>query len=207
MVLPMPKAKRTPEAMPSDDLILAAIERAERHRDRPDHPGVVLSTIKEHLGLASNGWTTIQLRPQWEALTAAGFIEQSRRGGAVVWRLTSAGQKQLDSARQTTDIGSLPESPQHHDWREARAIAEAKIGEFRDRLRQVLDEASGMLDAHEQPNSDAWAALSNRLQHACSSLESASYCLHEWPEPDDSHADTPSRQKRGRRSIHRYAND
>jgi hypothetical protein len=71
----MPKTKPTPE-LPSNDLILAAIERAVCHRGR-DEPES-LSDIKEHLGLPHNGWTTQQLRPKLEELEAAGLIEQSR---------------------------------------------------------------------------------------------------------------------------------
>src|SRR5271167_896031 len=36
--LPMPAKKPTPEAMPSKELVLAAIERAERHRIKLDDP-------------------------------------------------------------------------------------------------------------------------------------------------------------------------
>jgi hypothetical protein len=80
----MPAEKRTREAIRSKELVLAAIERAERHRishrdrdlhrDKPDQPGVLFVTVKEHLGLASAGWTTIRLRPTWDELEAAGLI-------------------------------------------------------------------------------------------------------------------------------------
>jgi len=107
--------------MPSKELVLAAIERAELHRmkhddpilyrGKPDRPGVLLATVKEHLGLVRGGWSTIRLRPTWEELKAARLIEQGRANGLVVWKLSSLGQKQLDRARQAGDIGSLPESP------------------------------------------------------------------------------------------------
>jgi DNA-binding PadR family transcriptional regulator len=213
----MPEAKRTHEAMPSKELVLAAIERAEiqrikhdalaPHRARLAQPGVLLATVKEHLGLAPGGWTTIQLRPTWQALEDAGLIEQSRRRGSNVWALTAAGQQRLDSTRNAGRLGSLPESPQHRQWREAREIAGERIGEFRERLRQVLNEAIGMLDAKEQPNSDAWHTLNERLRLACERLEAASYCLGEWPGPDKAVPDIPLPWRTGRRSIRRFEKD
>ena len=213
----MPEAKRTPEGMPSKELVLAAIERAELqrikhddlapHRPRPAQPGVLLATVKEHLGLAAGGWTTIRLRPIWQALEDAGLIEQSRLRGSHVWTLTAAGQQRLDATRKAGRLGALPESPQHRHWREARDIAGERIGEFRERLRRVLDEAIGMLDAQKQPDSDAWHTLNGRLRLACERLEAASYCLNEWPEPDESVPDVPPPLKGGRRSIRRFEKD
>jgi hypothetical protein len=214
----MPAKKPTHEAMPSKELVLAAIERAELHRikhdddsalyrGKPDRPGVLLATIKEHLGLGRGGWSTIRLRPTWNELQTAGLIEQSRSNGLIVWKLTGAGQKQLDRARHAGDIGSLPESPQHRHWREARTIASERIGEFGEMLQALLGEAAGLLDAHDPADSDTWHALSQRLQRACNRLESASYCLHEWPEPDDSRPDNPPPGKAGRRGIRRFDKD
>ncbi|MGA2455928.1 MAG: hypothetical protein ABSG93_20690 [Solirubrobacteraceae bacterium] len=213
----MPKEKRTPDAMPSDELLFAAIERAEchrikhddpeLHRGKPDQPGVLFATIKEHAGVRQGGWTTIQLRPAWERLENAGLIEQARLRGMTVWTLTSAGQKHLDAARAASEVGQLPESPQHRYWRESREIASRRIGEFGELLRKELADATGLLDAHDTPDSDAWHAISRRLQRACERLESASYCLLEWPEPDDSAPDIPPKHKVGRRSVNRFDND
>jgi len=213
----MPEAKRTHEAMPSKELVLAALERAELqrikhddpelHRGKPDRPGVLFATVKEHLGLDPGGWTTIQLRPTWQALEDAGLIEQSRLRGSNVWTLTAAGQQRLDTTRNAGRLGALPESPQHRHWREAREIAGKRMDEFRERLRRMLDEGIGALDPHEQPDSDAWHALGERLQLACERLEAASYCLGEWPEPDESAPDVPSRWRGGRRNIRRFEKD
>jgi hypothetical protein len=38
-------------------------------------------------------------------------------------------------------------------------------------------------------SSDAWFALARRFEKQCERLGSATYCLQEWPEPDDASAD------------------
>jgi len=213
----MPAQKPTPEAMPTKELVLAAIERAERHRSQPSDPtlrgrrprrrGVPRSVIKEHLGLSRGSGSTVRLRPTWNELQDTGLIEEAKELGMEVWRLTDAGQKYLDRARQAGDIGSLPESPQHREWREAQAIAREHASEFADRLRGVLAEATGLLGRDEPADSDTWQALSRRLEHACKQMASASYCLHEWQEPDDAEADIEPPRKRGLRSIHTLIDD
>lgn len=50
----------------SDDLVLAAVGRAERHRER-EGAGMMMSDIAEHLGFVRGSWTTRRLRPQIEA--------------------------------------------------------------------------------------------------------------------------------------------
>src|ERR1700677_3581440 len=213
----MPAKKPTPEAMPSKELVLAAIERAELHRikhddpvlykGKPHRPGVLLSVIKQHLELPPGGATTVRLRPTWNELQAEGLIEQGRANGMTVWKLTDAGKKHLARARRADDIGSLPEAPQHRFWREARGIAAGRSGEFGEMLQVLLAEAAGPLDSHEPADSDTWHALGQRLQRACERLASANYCLHEWPEPDDSRPDTPPYRKAERRSIQRFDDD
>src|ERR1019366_8897562 len=88
--LPMPETKPTPE-LPSNDLILAALERAICHRGGNEPQ--TLSTIKQHLGLPHNGWTTVLLRPKLQALEAAGLVEQSRLRSKPLWGLTPEGQR------------------------------------------------------------------------------------------------------------------
>jgi hypothetical protein len=53
----MPKSKPTPEDWPSDDLVLAAIDRASRHRGTGD-PGETLAKIKRHLDLPHHSGPT-----------------------------------------------------------------------------------------------------------------------------------------------------
>src|SRR5579864_4791320 len=141
----MPRTKPIPDGFPSDELLLAAIDRADRHRGRPEEPGVVLATVKEHLGLPRAGWTTRRLRPQLTALQAAGLIRQSRRRSSDVTTLTTTGHQRLDALPEV--IASLPEAPQHQAWHAAHTAASERISQLRQELRETLDEAIHLLDA------------------------------------------------------------
>jgi hypothetical protein len=115
----MPETKPTPE-LPSNDLILAAIERAECHRGAPpEAPGETLAEIKRHLGIPHHGATTLVLRPKLEVLQAAGLIDTFRRRSQDYLGLTDIGKQRLDALRRANNLGELPESPQHQYWREA----------------------------------------------------------------------------------------
>jgi DNA-binding PadR family transcriptional regulator len=186
----------------TDIQILAAIERAEVHNER-DNEGVLRSDLAEHLGFVHNGWTTRQLRPQLDALRSAGLLKDLRRHGLNLVAITSAGQQALARARKADQVGELPESPQHRRWRHARTAATDRIDGFRQQLRDVLAEAGRLLEAQQVP-SDAWLSLAERLKTECWRLGSAMYCLGEWPEPDDGHADLDSGEFRGRRNIWRW---
>ncbi len=192
----MPAQKRIP-----DELLLAAIDRAERHRGREDDPGIGLSVVKDHLGLPRHGGTTSSLRPKLEALENAGLIRRFRRRSSEVMTLTAEGRQRLDALRG--EIDPLPEAPQHQVWREARAAAGERIAGFRGDLRGALDEAIRLLEADHESDSATWFALSERLHQAGRLYASAIHCLREWPEPDDSHADNddPPYRQRGRRHI------
>jgi DNA-binding PadR family transcriptional regulator len=181
----MPRAKPTSGALPSPELVLAAIERAERH-NRGRKRGVSREAIKEHLGLARGSSTTRQLRPIWDALVLDGLVEEVRRQGLVLWALTDEGHAQL---ADRGEVGTLPESPQHRRWREARRAACGRIDELQDELRLVLHEASELLDRRDQGSSGTWYDIGQRLQRACRIVASATYCLSEWAEPDDVQAD------------------
>ena len=198
----MPIKKRISDEFPSDELLLAAIERAERHQGRDDQ-GVLLATLKEHLGLSRDGWTTRRLRPQLEELQTAGQVVRSRQHGCIVWGLTSDGRKRLEAAHKAGVIGTLPESPQHRTWREARAAAGERIDKFREELRRALNDAISLVNADSQTPSDTWFAFNERLKHACWQFGSATHCLHEWAEPDDSSADIdePPYGQSGRRHM------
>jgi DNA-binding MarR family transcriptional regulator len=201
----MPKSKPTPE-LPANDLILAAIERAICHRGR-NEPAETLSSIKEHLDLPHNGWTTLQLRPKLAALVAAGLVEYSRSKSRDLWGLTTTGRKRLDAVRAEI---TLPESPQHQRWSEARTAANERIAGFRGDLRGALDEAINLLEADIEADSATWFEFSQRLHQAGRLLASAIYCLYEWPEPDDSQPDTDNDapyHQRARRQIYGWDSD
>jgi hypothetical protein len=174
------------EPMP-DGRVLAAVERAERHR-RWEREGVPLSDIAHHLGFVHGSWTTRRLRPQLEALIAADLMSRARRYGVMVWVLTSAGRARAARLRRAGEVGELPESPQHRAWRHARAMAGERIEEFRARVRRSVDAAAGLLDI-EATGSDAWFAAAEELNVTCRHLGSAVYCLREWQETDDARAD------------------
>jgi transcriptional regulator with XRE-family HTH domain len=182
-------------AMPlADDVILAALARAELHKGN-DKPGVLYATLVEHLGLRKGAVTSRRLRPRLRELVAAGLVGESRRRGYDVLALTPKGRRRTRDAEPV----ALPESPQHRRWREARAAATERIGEFRDELRSALDEAAALLTDEDAP-SDAWYALAEQVGKACQRVGSATHCLREWPEPDDAKPDIASDKHRGRRN-------
>jgi hypothetical protein len=176
----------------SDDLVLAAVARAERHRER-EGDGVMMSDIAEHLGFVHGSWTTRRLRPQIEGFIAAGLLVRSRRHGVVIWGLTSGGRGRVARVGESV---VLPESPQHRVWRQARTLANESGDGLREQARGVLEEATGVLDS-DGVRLDAWFSLAERLQSACWHLGSVTYCLSEWPEPDDASPDVDDRTEPG----------
>jgi hypothetical protein len=180
----------------SDELVLAAVERAERHRGR-EGEGVMMGDIAEHLGFVHGSWTTRRLRPQIDAFIAAGLLVRSRRHGVVVWGLTSSSRRSVERAGKSV---GLPESPQHRVWRHAQALAAERIDGLWEQVRVVLEEATGALNA-SGVRSDGWFALAERLQSACWQLGSATYCLSEWAEPDDARADVDDRREPGDEDV------
>lgn len=199
----MPTRKPTHKESPSEGLLLAAIDRAYRHRRRAENPGVRLASVKEHLGLASGSASTRRLRPIWDRLHADCLIEPSGPRGQSLWRLTSAGVERLQAVRQRGML-ELPESPQHRDWREARRVASEQITSFRDELRMALADTADLLVIEPVTEPDSWREAGERLQRACSHVGWAVYCLREWAEPDDSRADIAPDRYRGRRSYRRW---
>jgi ribosomal protein L34 len=170
----------------SDAEVLAAIERAERH-SRHESAGMLRSMIAGHLGFAHAPWTTRRLRPQLESLVLQNLLARSRRHGVVMWAVTRKGRDSLARRRRAGESIELWESPQHREWLQARATASERIDGFREDVRRTLVQTRNLLKS-EAP-SDAWFDLADRLQKACWRLGSATYCLHEWREPDDAKAD------------------
>lgn len=168
----------------SDAVVLAAIDRAEVHRERGE--GASMENIADHLGFVYNAWTSRRLRPQLDALIDAGVLERVRLLGFIRLVLTEKGRARAAQARQAV---ALPESPQHRAWRQTRRTAVERIGGVREDARQAVQDAGRLLDA-EEVDSDAWFALAERLREALQNLGCATYCAREWAEPDDTHADT-----------------
>jgi hypothetical protein len=172
----------------SDTLLLAAMDRAQRHNPHGYEVGVLWATFVEHLGFVHGSATSRKLRPQISRLKTAGLVEHKRARGYPVWRLTSNGRKQLAQARRKRENLALPESPQHRLWRDARATAARRIDRLREQMRRSLSEATALLD-DEGSDSDRWFGLRFRIGSQFERLGAAVYCLREWPEPDDAHAD------------------
>jgi hypothetical protein len=177
-----------PTETPSDELVLAALERAGRHRGK-NTPAVPVWAILEHLALARRSAAARHVRARLGALQETGWIESSRHHGVATWGLTSGGHRQLMRARHAGELPALPESPQHRAWRNARTAAGQEIERFRDTVHEQLDRAALLLACDPPPRSDDWFELADALQRSCRRLGSASYCLREWLEPDDERAD------------------
>jgi hypothetical protein len=191
--------KHPADAIP-DDLILAAIDRAERHFGK-EIAGVPMWEITEHLSIGRRSAAARHVRSRLVALEAKGRLEPSRRNGISVWILTSSGRRRLRRAERAGDVPALPESPQHRRWREAHALAAQEIERMREGVRSTVDEATRLLDAHTAASSDTWFELSARLRQMVWRLGSASYCLYEWPEPCDEQADIDDRWNPGDQQL------
>jgi hypothetical protein len=184
-----------------DVAVLAAIDRAERHRGRA---GVPVWLIFEHLGIPRR---SRRVRAQLQSLVQDGAIEQRRAHGVDIWVLAPSGRRRLQGAGRV----DLPESPQHREWRNAHTLAAQEIERFRASLRGSLKEASALLGG--TPDSDAWFDLAEGLRRAARRLGSATYCLYEWMEPSDDRADIDDQvspadlaldpRERQRRQAHR----
>jgi hypothetical protein len=173
---------------PSLGLVLAAVDRAVRHgpRHASDAPRW---SILEHLAIPRRSRGARLLAAQLETLEAEDLLQRSQRRGAQAWSLTAAGRRRLREADPAGGACELPESPQHRSWRSARTTAAQEIGRFSGSLSDLLERADGLLAAAPPPSSDVWLELAESLRDAARRLGSASYCLREWPEPDDRRAD------------------
>jgi len=171
-----------------DVVILAALDRAVRHRDAGGP--VTLRSVNEHLAFSPRSRAARHVRTRLNALELAGMVERSRARGFVLWRLTSAGQGSLTRAYRRGSI-ELPEAPQHRRWREARSRAEQEIDRFRAELIDTLADAMDRVE--RESRSDLLFEVAERLRAQIERLASATYCLHEWAEPDDATADVDDR--------------
>jgi hypothetical protein len=170
--------------------VLAAIDRAHRHTGGPrsEKYGAAWQNLVAHLGFAHNSWTTRNLRPQVDALTADGLVTRTWAHSKDWWKLTKLGRSRLARARRAGEVDDLPTSPQRLLWRRDRTIATEEIDRIRAGVGSALDDARRLLDS-DDGDSDAWKATGKRLARECDRLRAAVFCLREWPEPDDAHPD------------------
>jgi hypothetical protein len=174
-----------------DEMVLAAIDRAERHRARDND--VPAWAILEHLDIPKRSPRARNVRSRLPILEGRGSLRQGRRQGVQTWALTSTGRRRLTQARRAGHLPALPESPQHRAWRDARMVAAQEMDGFLVSVREGLDDAMRLLDADPAAASDAWFELGERLHRDCRRVGSATHCLHEWSEPDDARADVDDR--------------
>jgi hypothetical protein len=174
---------------PSDALVLAAADRARRHRDGSER-GATLAAIADHLGMTWGPHASRRLRPIVDRLASElGWLQHSRWQSRDYWALTSTGSERLSRAMVEGIAEELPESPQHREWRRLREHAAARIETLRAELGELLAEVNAMIDAEQQPSTAAWLKSAKRLNDTTVAIGVASYCLYEHPEPDDARAD------------------
>jgi hypothetical protein len=137
-----PMTSNTPEDAITDLLVLAGVDRAERHRKRVDPPGVPVWATLEHLDIRRRTKRARHVRARLDALAAEGALRLARRNGMPVWGVTSAGRRRLTRARRAGKLPTLPEAPQPVAWREARAAAEAQIDGFREAVGEAVQQAA-----------------------------------------------------------------
>jgi hypothetical protein len=178
----------------SDGLVLAAIDRAERHGEH-ESKGVRICVIADHLGFLCDYRAKRGLSLRIDTLIGAGELVCTYPGKIGRWKVTDSGRQRIAQEFQAGKI-HLPEAPQHRIWRCAREDATRRISEFYEEARQALGDAEGLLDS-ERGDSDAWFALAQRLRQTCWQLGSATFCLNEWAEPDDDYADIDDCQTAG----------
>jgi hypothetical protein len=176
-----------------DELILAAVRRAVLHGPVGTE-GAPLRAVLAHLAITRRTSAARDLRRRLEELGRDGALRRVSVHGVPVWQLAPAGIRLLAAAERAGRTPVLPESPQHLAWRRARKAAGQELARFATRLEADLAQADAMLAALSAgaavaPCSDLWLALGRELLGDCRRLGSASYCLHEWPEPGDERAD------------------
>ena len=174
---------------PDDALVLAAVDRADRHRSRRDL-GVLLQDVAAHLDMQWGPHTSRRLRPIIDRLTdELGQLEHSRHQRRDYWQLTDAGTKALSRALLAGVGDELPESPQHRQWRAAREHASARIEGLKNELGERLAALNALLDAPDPPPATELLAFAEPVKELIEAVAIAHYCLYERAEPDDARAD------------------
>ena len=186
---------------PSDELVLAAVDRAYRHRPTLDYGDPPASAIADHLGIAWNAHASRRLRPILARLSdERGWLCRSPVRGRDRWALTEAGSRRLAQAIADGTIDELPESPQHRRWRAAREHASVRLAELQDELSELLARVNTLLEASEPAAAADWLSCAEPLRDLTEAIGVATYCVHDRPEPDDARADRDERtEPRGSR--------
>jgi hypothetical protein len=175
-----------PSDVITDDLILAALHRAECHHG---YQGAPDWEVQDHLAISGRSKKGRHVKARLPELAREGFLETGRRHGVGQWALSAKGRMRLNEVPDV--MASLPESPQHRKWRDAKDAAEHEIEGFYLSLRDAVDATADLLSTPfpPGPSSDDWFEAGERLHRACRRLGSATYCLHEWAEPPEDKAD------------------
>jgi hypothetical protein len=185
-----PKEHREPI---TELLVLAALDRGERHRGT-EAPGVPIWEILEHLDAPKRTKQDRATRAVLHELEASGAIKTERRRSVSLWVMTKKGAGWLRRARRAGKGPVLPESPQHRLWREAQEIAELEMSGLRQTLTSQLQHGQLLLSEPERHvSSDAWFDLSDRLERSAWMIGSASHCRWEWQEPNENQPDKDTR--------------
>jgi hypothetical protein len=184
----MSKTRKSDVEEFSDVLVLAALERAQRHQALAGE-AVPIWKILEHLDVSRRSAVGRGVRASVHALTTSGLVRHSRRHGVEVWRLTQSGRRCLRRAYEAGGVGELPESPQHRAWRNARSTAEQEFARVRRDLGEAVVEMFFELDGDPPASSDVWFGLGERLRRRVWVFGSMTHCLYEWAEPGDARAD------------------
>ena len=167
-------------------VVLAAVERAERHRASAGPPGVTLAEVLAHLATPRRSPAARAIRAALAVLEREGALTPGGRGAVPVWGLSPRGRRRLAAAGAGV---RLPESPQHRAWRETRELARSELPALRAGLQAALTDASAALAGPSQGAADVWLELAERLRAHARALGCAMHCLEDWPEPDDARAD------------------
>jgi hypothetical protein len=194
MKTPAPGAALT-DAIP-DDLVLAAVERAERHRERRGAP---MYLIRAHLAAPNRSGRARRVNALVLTLAETGLLEQFRANSIDFWTLTDNARRRLRRAKGIAE--AMPESPQHERWRRAHFLAKRELERYREALRGVIAETTALLNAPEDcVPSGMWLMQAPRLDRHMRRVGAATHCLYEWREPSDDTADLMGHRERGRRN-------